>query len=119
MPKITIMPDGKTIEVPSGTSLVEASARAGAMHGCACGGQCACSTCHVRVRAGLASLSPADERELDILEKAYDARPDSRLGCQARVGTEDVVFEVTPESLQAWLDEHPEERRAITEGRRQ
>jgi len=37
-------------------------------------------------------------------------RPTSRLGCQARVGDEDVTFEITPESAQAWLDEHPGSR---------
>ena len=35
----------------------------------------------------------------------------SRLGCQARVAGEDVVVEITEESLRAWLDENPEERK--------
>lgn len=113
MPKVTILPDGRTVEVPKGTSLLEASKAAGALHGSACGGVCACSTCHVWVQKGLETLTEASEREQDILDKAFGVRASSRLGCQARVGDQDVAFEVTPESLQTWLDEHPEERKAM------
>ena len=42
--------------------------------------------------------------------KAFDVRPTSRLGCQSKIADEDVVVEITRESRQAWLDEHPEER---------
>ena len=75
-----------------------------------CGGVCACSTCHLWVTAGFASLTEAEDREQDILDKAFDVKPFSRLGCQAEVGTADVTAEITPESLQAWYDEHPTER---------
>jgi len=115
MPKVTILPDGKTVEVAPGTSLLEASSKAGAMHGSACGGVCACSTCHVWVQQGLASLSDSSELELDILDRAFDVKPSSRLGCQARVGESDVVFEITEESLRTYLDEHPAERRSLAE----
>jgi molecular chaperone HscA len=116
MPKVTILPDARTVEVTEGTSLLEASQQAGALHGSACGGVCACSTCHVWVSKGLASLSDPTERELDILDKAFGVRSSSRLGCQACVGTQDVVFEISPESLQTWVDEHPEERRKLDAG---
>jgi len=46
-----------------------------------------------------------------FVDKAFDVRPESRLGCQARLGDEDVVVEITEESLRAWLDENPEERK--------
>ena len=39
-------------------------------------------------------------------------RPESRLACQAQVAAEDVVVTISPESLKAWLDEHPELRGA-------
>jgi 2Fe-2S ferredoxin len=116
MPKVTILPDGKTIEVEPGTTLLQASEKAGALHGAACGGVGACATCHVWVRQGLDSLSEATDHELDQLDKAFDVRPYSRLGCQARVGNADVTFEITPESTQTWLDEHPEKRREIEQG---
>ena len=48
----------------------------------ACGGVCACSTCHVHVLEGLESCHEATEEEEDELEEAYDLKPSSRLGCQ-------------------------------------
>lgn len=116
MPKVRILPDDKVIEVEPGTTLLEASMKVGGMHGTACGQVCACSTCHVWVTKGFDSLSEASDRELDILDKAFDVRPTSRLGCQAEIGSEDVEFIITPESLQTWLDENPQERRKIEAG---
>ncbi len=110
MPKITFLPDGTSIEVLPGTSLLEAAKKAHAQVGYACGGVCACSTCHVYVKQGFDSLSEQQEREEDILDKAFDVRPISRLSCQSRVAEHDVVVEITRESRQAYFDEHPEER---------
>ena len=115
MPKVTFLPAGITIEVPSGTTLLDAGLRAHAQLGHACGGKCACSTCHVYVRAGGDSLSESKDNEQDVLDKAFDVRPASRLACQTRVGDEDVTVEVTRESVKAWLDEHPAERAAASE----
>lgn len=113
MPKVTFIVEGQELsaEVRPGTNLLEAADEAGAKMGHACGGVCACSTCHVWVRKGFDSLVEADDREEDILDKAFDVKPTSRLGCQAEVDADDVVAEITPESLQAWYDEHPNERR--------
>jgi 2Fe-2S ferredoxin len=49
----------------------------------ACGGNCACTTCHVIVREGAAGLSEAEESEEDLLDRAPGLTPTSRLGCQA------------------------------------
>jgi ferredoxin, 2Fe-2S len=49
----------------------------------ACGGNCACTTCHVIVRQGLNKLSEASEQEDDLLDRAPGLTPTSRLGCQA------------------------------------
>jgi len=51
----------------------------------ACGGNCACTTCHVIVEHGMGHLSEAEENELDLLDKAPGLTPNSRLGCQAVV----------------------------------
>src|SRR5262245_59576902 len=110
MPKITFMPDQLSIDVPKGTSILEAAKKINARVGYACGGVCACSNCHVYVRQGLSSLGEKQENEEDILDKAFDVRSSSRLGCQAKVEDEDVVVESSVESRQAWLDEHPEAR---------
>ena len=61
--------------------------------GSACGGNLACSTCHVWVRKGFDSLSEMEDDENDILDKAFDVRPTSRLGCQA--GVTDPNAEIT------------------------
>jgi 2Fe-2S ferredoxin len=113
MPKITFLPDGNTIEVPKGTTILKAAQQCHAQVGFACGGNCACSTCHVYVREGYDSLTDVEENEDDILDKAFDVQPTSRLSCQAKVGDDDLVCEITRESRQAWLDEHPEEREKL------
>ena len=59
-----------------------------------CGGNCACTTCHVIVREGYQSLEPADELEDDYLDKAWGLEPESRLSCQAVVADENLVVEI-------------------------
>ncbi len=113
MPKVKFLPDGQEIEVAPGTSILQAAKACHAQVGYACGGVCACSTCHVYVREGLDSLSEQQENEEDILDKAFDVRPTSRLSCQSKLADEDVVVEISPESRRAWLDEHPDERKKL------
>lgn len=48
----------------------------------ACGGVCACATCHIHVLEGAETCSESTEAEEDQLEEAYDLKPNSRLGCQ-------------------------------------
>jgi ferredoxin len=98
------------IVVPAGTTVLAAAQKAGAQVGFACGGNCACSTCHVYVASGGDSLSEQEEDEEDILDKAFDVQASSRLSCQAVIGDEDLVCRITRESRQAWLDEHPDMR---------
>lgn len=117
MPKLAFIAEGGRIEVDvrPGTTLLDAALDAGVKMGHACGGVCACSTCHCWVRKGFDSLSEQEDREADILDKAFDVKAMSRLGCQAEVGEEDLEVEITPESLTAWYDEHPVERKAAIE----
>jgi len=61
----------------------------------ACGGSCACTTCHVVVRRGTNQLSEAEEDEEDMLDKAPGLTPTSRLGCQAVIGDPDAEIEIT------------------------
>lgn len=51
----------------------------------ACGGVCACSTCHVKITRGAECFTEASEDELDQLDTARDLDLDSRLGCQAKL----------------------------------
>src|SRR3954447_22382399 len=105
-----------TVEVKKGLSILDAAEECGARVGHACGGNLACSTCHVWVHAGVDSLPEVADKEHDIMDKAVDVRPESRLGWPGPVGDDDVVVEITEESLRAWLDENPEERKKARAG---
>ena len=118
MPKITFLnPHGPKSSGPlvvtckRGESILDVSEEHGARVGHACGGNLACSTCHCYVHEGFDSLPEITDKENDIMDKAFDVRPESRLGCQARCGDEDLVVEISEESLRAWLDENPEARK--------
>lgn len=61
----------------------------------ACGGVCACSTCHVKVLKGLESCNEPTDDELDQLEEAPDISLNSRLGCQCVPnGSSDIEIEI-------------------------
>lgn len=112
MARVRFMALGKTFEaeVPVGTTLLQAARACGAPEGDACGGVCACSTCHVYVSEGEELLTEAEEDEEDILDKAFDVQMGSRLGCQAKITREGTVAcEISRESLDAYFNEHPQE----------
>ncbi len=119
MPKITFKnPQGRgslpmVVECKRGQTILDVAEDCGARVGHACGGNLACSTCHVYVEQGLDSLGDIADKENDIMDKAFDVRPESRLGCQCKVSDEDIVVEISEESLRAWLDENPEERKKL------
>jgi ferredoxin len=111
MPIVKYLKEGKEVEVPIGASILQASQESGMPEGYACGGVCACSTCHVYVKKGGELLSEMEDDENDILDKAFDVRSTSRLGCQAKIEKDGVVeVEITRESYDAYYNEHPEER---------
>ena len=118
MPKITFTNPHKlkvmlplVVEAKPGQTILDAAEECGARVGHACGGNLACSTCHVWVNEGIDSLPEVADKENDIMDKAFDVRPESRLACQAACGAADLVVEITEESLRAWLDENPAERK--------
>lgn len=83
--KITFRPLNVTVEVPEGQSILESceTHRIPLEH--SCGGNCACSTCHVIIRDGFDRLSLPEEDELDQLDEAAGLTLTSRLGCQAKI----------------------------------
>jgi 2Fe-2S ferredoxin len=106
---VRFIDQGVETKVEAGESILDAARKAHAPEGDACGGVCACSTCHVYVEAGAELLSPASEQEEDILDKAFDVRINSRLGCQAKARKDGVVVvRISQESLKAYANEHPE-----------
>src|SRR5262245_62911546 len=117
MPKLTFRnPHGTgsaplTVEVAPRTTVLEAAEECGARVGHACGGNLACSTCHVWVHEGFDTLSEVEDKENDILDKAFEVRPEARLGCQCALGDADVEVEITEESLKYWRHEKPDSRR--------
>lgn len=112
MPKVRFIDQNLEVEVQIGTSLLDAARQVDAPEGSACGGVCACSTCHVYVEEGAGLLSDAEEEEEDILDKAFDVQMTSRLGCQAKVKRDGVVaLRITKESLDAFYNEHPDHPR--------
>lgn len=94
MARVTFLPAGRTVEVPAGTTLLDAADAAGVELPHNCGGVCACVTCHVWVEQGLASLGAPSEAEDDKLSEAIGLTAASRLGCQAAVGAADLVVRI-------------------------
>ena len=96
--------ENKTVEVdpkkpPFGTgqpgSVLDIALGAGIDIDHACGGVCACSTCHIYIKQGTNSCSKPTENENDMLELAADLRSSSRLACQCIPnGTEDLIVEI-------------------------
>ncbi len=112
MPQIVFLPNeehcpqGAVVEAQSGETIIEAALRNGIDIEHACEMSCACTTCHVVVREGFASLEPSDELEDDMLDKAWGLEPESRLSCQARVGDEDLVVEIPRYTLNQVSEKH-------------
>lgn len=112
MPTITILPhaeycpDGAVIDAPAGTSVCEAllEHRINIEHACEL--SCACTTCHVIVREGFASLGEIDEGEEDLLDRAWGLEPTSRLSCQAILARQDVVIEIPKYTINHAKEKH-------------
>lgn len=99
LPHETLCPEGKTIEVSPGESILQAALNHDIHIDHACEMSCACTTCHVIVRKGFASLEEASEREEDLLDKAWGLESESRLSCQAIIENDDLVVEIPKYSI--------------------
>ncbi|OWQ91909.1 ISC system 2Fe-2S type ferredoxin [Roseateles aquatilis] len=112
MPVIKILPhpeyapEGKTIQAPSGTTICEALLDNHIDIEHACDQVCACTTCHVIVREGFASLSEMEENEEDMLDRAWGLEPNSRLSCQAILANTDVTVEIPKYSINHAKENH-------------
>jgi ferredoxin, 2Fe-2S len=93
MVRVTFLPEGRTVEFEYGTmpydhhgkpmSFLDVAENFNIFLDHACGGACACTTCHILVKDGAAKISEAEEDELDRLDMAPGLQLNSRLGCQA------------------------------------
>jgi ferredoxin, 2Fe-2S len=104
VPKVTVLPEGRTVEFESGKlpyqehgkpeSILDICMNFGIHLEHACGGNNACTTCHVIFKDGTdANLSEMDDDEADRLDMAPGLTIHSRLGCQCVVKG-DVIFEI-------------------------
>lgn len=99
LPHETLCPEGAVIEARPGTSICDTLLENHIEIEHACEKSCACTTCHVIVREGFASLDPATEKEDDLLDKAWGLELTSRLSCQARMKDEPVTIEIPKYTL--------------------
>jgi len=100
MPKLKVLPghalcpQGAEIEAKAGVSICDTLLEHHIDIEHACEKSCACTTCHVILRQGYDSLEPPEEKEEDLLDKAWGLEATSRLSCQAKVADEDLVIEI-------------------------
>jgi 2Fe-2S ferredoxin len=94
LPHPTLCPEGVRFEARGGAFLCDALLRSGIALEHACEKSCACSTCHVIVREGFDTLTPASDEEDDQLDRAWGVQPGSRLACQVVMRQADLVVEL-------------------------
>lgn len=93
MPKVTFLPMEKTVEAATGETLLDVALAHGIPIQHACGGFCACTTCHVVVEKGFELLEPMEEDESERTEYLDGKTPLSRLACQTKIA-QDVTVRV-------------------------
>ncbi len=106
LPHEKLCPQGVTFDAPEGQTLCDALLANGIAIEHACEKSCACTTCHVVIKAGLDSLDEAEEKEEDMLDMAWGLTPQSRLSCQARVRTEALVVEIPKYTINHARENH-------------
>ena len=86
--------NGRTVRVPKGLSVLEASLRYNVPHASVCGGRARCSTCRIRVIGDCTSLPGPSQREAFVLNRVGAADPSIRLACQLRPETDLSFFQL-------------------------
>ena len=91
--------NGRSLRVPKGLSVLEASLRYQVPHASVCGGRARCSTCRIRVIGDCGSLPQPSNREAFVLNRVGDSDPAIRLACQLRPETDLSFFQIfTPQT---------------------
>jgi ferredoxin, 2Fe-2S len=112
MPKIIVLPhpelcpEGASIDAGPGVSICDNLLAHDIDIDHACEKACACTTCHIIVREGFESLPPSEDKEDDLLDRAWGLEPKSRLSCQAIVGDKDLVIEIPKYSINMAKEGH-------------
>ena len=76
--------NGRTVRVPRGLSVLEASLRNNVPHASVCGGRARCSTCRIRIIGDHSELPEPSQREAFVLGRVGTPDPSIRLACQLR-----------------------------------
>ena len=103
MPKIKFLPIDQEVEVPDGTIILDAALDNNIKIDHNCGGNCACSTCHIIVEQGIESLNEMSEDEEDMLDEAENLTDTSRLACQCKI-TKNMIIKIPPKESD-WEDD--------------
>jgi len=106
LPHEKICPQGVTIEVASGVSVLEAALENGITIEHACEKSCSCTTCHIIIRDGFDSLVEASENEQDMLDRAWGLEMCSRLSCQTVVANADLTVEIPKYTINLASESH-------------
>tara|TARA_B100000579_G_C22740952_1_gene809083 strand:- start:935 stop:1246 length:312 start_codon:yes stop_codon:yes gene_type:complete len=83
-----------------GSTIMEIIRDAGLDIEAACGGCCACATCHIYVdNEWVSKLNPKDEDEESMLDQAFEIKENSRLGCQIEFDEDlnGIIVELAPD----------------------
>ena len=86
--------NGRTIRVPKGLSVLEASLRYNVPHASVCGGRARCSTCRIRVIGDCSGLPEPSQREAFVLGRVGSSDPAIRLACQLRPSSDLSFFQL-------------------------
>jgi adenylate cyclase len=87
--------NGRTVRVPKGLSVLEASLRNNVPHASVCGGRARCSTCRIRVIGDCTSLPQPSQREAFVLNRVgAGSDPAIRLACQLRPEADLSFFQI-------------------------
>jgi 2Fe-2S ferredoxin len=93
MPQVTFLPMNQTFEAVAGDTILETAIANDIPLQHACGGYCACTTCHIHVKSGFENLAPMEEEEEERIEGVDRLARNSRLGCQSKIQG-DVTVEI-------------------------
>lgn len=91
-------PDGRTVRIPKGLSVLDASRRGGIPHASICGGRARCTTCRVRVLLGSEHLGPPSPIEARVLRPLGVDRA-VRLACQLKPSADISVWPLLPPEI--------------------
>jgi adenylate cyclase len=86
--------NGRTVRIPKGLSVLEASLRNNVPHASVCGGRARCSTCRIRIIGDCGELPEPSQREAFVLGRVGASDPSIRLACQLRPASDLSFFQL-------------------------